>query len=126
MISDYNGFVPNDTPFLRALPPLIQNESKSSPVRQLVDDLLEENRKARARILEHLIKDPGFVATLDEFEVIFDDLQIETDPETLRFTNETRIIATQSVRIRRRRKEEDGSAGVPLGGDPGGEAREGQ
>ncbi len=106
---DYNGFVPNDTPFLRALPRIIQNESET-PVRQLVNDILEENRKARALILEHLIK----------------DLNIETDPETLRSTDETRIITTQSVRIRRRRKEDDGeAAGVPLGGDPGGEAREG-
>lgn len=122
---DYNGFVPNDTPFLQALPRIIQNESET-PVRQLVNDLLEENRKARALILEHLIKDPGFVATLDEFEVFFDDLNIETDPETLRSTDETRIITTQSVRIRRRRKEDDGeAAGVPLGGDPRGEAREG-
>ena len=115
---DYNGFLPHDTPFLRALPQIIQNESET-PVRQLVSDLLEENRKARARILEHLIKDPGIVATLDEFEVFFDEIKIETDPETLRSTDETRIIATQSVRIRRRRKEDDGeAAGVPLGGNP--------
>ena len=91
-----------------------------SPVQKLVDDILEKQLQARVYILDHLIKNPGFVATLDEFDVVFDDIQLEADHESLRDINETRIVITQTARIRRR-KEEDGAS---LGRDPGGEARE--
>lgn len=137
---DYNGFLPGHPAFADDIPPVIKfperpphnralEEVQSllermppvSPVQRLVDDILEKNLQARVYILEHLVKNPGFVATLDDFDVVFDDIQLEADHESLRDTNETRIVITQTARIRRR-EDMDGDR-TSLGGDPGGEAR---
>ena len=116
MITDYNGFMPDDTPFAELREQM--NNARATPIQSLVTDILEESLRARIYVTEHLLKNPGVVATFDDFEVFFGDVKLETDHETLRDLNETRIIITQDVRIRRKDRDDPGT---PLGGDPRGE-----
>lgn len=123
-VVDYSGHIPS--PQLRALPRTFDQVafqdavSKGaviqSPIQSLIDEMIEKTNEAREKILRNLIDNPGILATFENnFVVEFGDIEIETldSPDTL---NEYRLAITQKWRIRRR-EEEDGPAGTPLGRD---------
>ena len=125
-VVDYSGHIPS--PSVRALPlafdPVAFQDAVSqgpvvkSPIQSLVDEMMEKTDQAREELLRKLIEDPGIVATFNnDFVVEFGDLEFEhIDTPEDRGLNEYRIAITQKWRIRRR-KEEDGPAGTPLGRD---------
>lgn len=110
---DYSGHVPTT-------PPVVNQ----SPIRDLVDEMVEKSNEARERILRNLIENPGVVATFGEdFVVEFSDVRIESKHTPMDdILNEYRVELVQEWRIRRR-KEEDGRPA--LGGDSRGEERSG-
>ena len=125
---DYSGHIPESS--LRSLPrqfepTLLREESGSSPIDELIDEMMRKTDEAREKLLRKLLEDPGIVATFnDGFIVEFGDLEFETiDSPEDRGLNEYRIAITQKWRIRRR-EEEDGPAGTPLWREVGGETRE--
>lgn len=144
MNSDYNGFLPDQSPFVDNIPPVIKfperpanNRTLSeiydlldrrpprSPIQDLTDQMIHKTMEAREKLLRNLVENPGVVATFgDDFIVEFGDLELHTlDSPDDRNLNEYCIEITQKWRIRRR-KEDDGDR-TSLGRDPGGEAQEG-
>lgn len=112
MDKDYNGFLPTESN------ETIQNGSKS-PIQNLTDDLLSKNADNRKYILNHLIKDPGFAATLGEFDVSFEPLEMVSEGDL------DSVLITTSQKVRIRRREEGYAAGASLGGNSRTETREG-
>lgn len=125
-VVDYSGHIPVVAPVLK--PPsfdpsafhdaVSQGPVVKSPIQTLIDEMMDKTNEAREELLRKLIEDPGIVATFNnDFVVEFADLEFEPiDSPEDRGLDEYRIAITQKWRIRRR-KEEDGPAGTPLGRD---------
>lgn len=132
---DYSGHVPDEyyqKPVLRALPKPrdstfdINKEaipSGSSPIKELLNRMVEDTEETRQKILFYLIENPGMIATFEnDFHVELAPLEIRTlDSSDIDPLNEVRLEIIQRWRIRQRRDDDDDSAS--LGGDSGGEAR---
>lgn len=79
-------------------------EERPSATRDLVRDLLKKADDAKeAMLVSHLLENPGFLATLDDYVVEETPLEIRSEDGGL---NSFRFIATQEVRIRRKTSEE--------------------
>lgn len=79
---DYSGHIPESS--LRSLPrqfepTFLREESGSSPIDELIGEMMRKTDEAREKLLRKLLEDPGIVATFnDGFIVEFGDLEFET------------------------------------------------
>ena len=95
--------------FYRDRPGHVEEAPRQSPVRSFVEDSLTNISLTREGLLEHLMKDPGFLATYgDDFVVEFKDALISTNERYDDLTRHRELhIKVEHVMVVRMREDEE-------------------
>lgn len=97
--------------------------SEDTYFRSIVDELLEKQLQAKILVVEHFMKNPGVIATFDDYTFEFSDMEFHVDHESLRDLNEYKVTIVENIRVRRLTEEEKNELRSSLGRDSRGEDR---